>query len=229
MIKSYLMRMPRWGKRLLQVLADILLIWLSLWFTFVARLGWDVATVAMQMHAWMLWVAPLIAIPIFIPMGMYRAVVRYFDQEALITIFKSITASALVFTLIVYWQQTTSNQVVPRSYVLIYWIFSLALMGGLRLAMRAYLSGDVGATLANEALPFISNRQKKHLSRVAIYGAGAAGNQLLHALRMSNEIEPVAFLDDDESLHNRMIAGLLVYCYRYFKKLIVLTGIKNEL
>ncbi|GAC1033737.1 nucleoside-diphosphate sugar epimerase/dehydratase [Pseudomonas sp. No.21] len=46
---------------------------------------------------------------------------------------------------------------------------------------------------------------------VAIYGAGSAGNQLAAALRMGRAMRPVAFIDDDEGLVNRVIAGLKVY------------------
>ena len=45
---------------------------------------------------------------------------------------------------------------------------------------------------------------------MAIYGAGTAGNQLLAALRMGRVMRPVAFIDDDGDLANRVISGLQV-------------------
>ncbi|MDP1346282.1 nucleoside-diphosphate sugar epimerase/dehydratase, partial [Klebsiella pneumoniae] len=88
-----------------------------------------------------------------------------------------------------------SNQahVVPRSIVFIYWWLSLILVGGLRLAMRQYFLGDWFS--ASKHVPFAS--REDGLPRVAIYGAGAAGNQLVAALRMGRLMRPVAFIDDD--------------------------------
>ena len=45
---------------------------------------------------------------------------------------------------------------------------------------------------------------------VAIYGAGAAGTQLANALRQSRELHPVAFVDDNVSLHGLIISGIAV-------------------
>ncbi|GAB5446423.1 polysaccharide biosynthesis protein [Gymnodinialimonas sp.] len=45
---------------------------------------------------------------------------------------------------------------------------------------------------------------------VAVYGAGAAGIQLATALRQSEEVHPVTFVDDNPSLHGLIISGLSV-------------------
>jgi len=45
---------------------------------------------------------------------------------------------------------------------------------------------------------------------VAIYGAGAAGQQLAAMLRRAAEYHPVIFLDDATGLHGRMVEGLPV-------------------
>ncbi|MEM1150376.1 MAG: nucleoside-diphosphate sugar epimerase/dehydratase [Pseudomonadota bacterium] len=47
--------------------------------------------------------------------------------------------------------------------------------------------------------------------RVLIYGAGNTGTELAAALRMHHSIDPVAFVDDNASLHRLIIAGLPVY------------------
>jgi len=45
---------------------------------------------------------------------------------------------------------------------------------------------------------------------VAIYGAGAAGIQLVSALRKSREVEPAIFVDDNPALHGLVISGLKI-------------------
>ncbi len=46
---------------------------------------------------------------------------------------------------------------------------------------------------------------------VLIYGAGTTGVQLVQALKVHDEILPVAFVDDNTSLHGVTVAGLPVY------------------
>lgn len=43
---------------------------------------------------------------------------------------------------------------------------------------------------------------------VAVYGAGAAGIQLVSALRRSREVRPIVFIDDNAALSGVMVAGL---------------------
>lgn len=220
-MKQWLLHLPRRYKRLLQVSADIVLVWASLWLAFVIRVGFATSFIALDAHSWLFLAAPLVAIPIFIPLGMYRAVIRYIGTEALLTIFKAVTISALLLALLIYWRQTGGDVTVPRSYVLIYWVISLVTIGGLRLAMRAYFGGNLWSA-STVLLPFY--HQNLHLPKVAVYGAGAAGSQLVTALRMSKDLQPVAFIDDDPSLTKRTIAGLRVYDPKYIECMIKDTG-----
>jgi len=47
--------------------------------------------------------------------------------------------------------------------------------------------------------------------RVLIYGAGQTGVQLAAALRTDDTVEPVAFVDDNQTLHKVVVAGLPVF------------------
>jgi FlaA1/EpsC-like NDP-sugar epimerase len=46
---------------------------------------------------------------------------------------------------------------------------------------------------------------------VLIYGAGQAGAQLVAMLKISHHLRPVAFIDDNDSIHHQQINGLTVY------------------
>ena len=48
-------------------------------------------------------------------------------------------------------------------------------------------------------------------TRVAVYGAGAAGLQLISALKRSKEYAPILFLDDSSAMQGLIISGLAVY------------------
>lgn len=223
-MRLWLVSWPRRYKRLLQLSADVLICWVALWLAFWVRLGSDKLINPLGEHLWLFAAAPLIAIPIYIRSGMYRAVLRYLGNDALVTIFKAVTVSALLLALVVYWHKA-APAVVPRSLVFNYWWLSLVMAGGLRLLMRQYFMGDWFNVRA--AMSFSSKDDA--LPRVAIYGAGTAGNQLVAALRMGRSMRPVAFIDDDDSIATRVIAGLKVYKPKHIAQLINETGAQEIL
>ncbi len=224
-LRSRLLGLPRRHKRLIQVATDVMLVWFALWLAFVVRLGIDDLANPVRDHTWLFITAPIISIPLFIRFGLYRAVMRYFGNDALIAIIKAVTLSALILGFIIYWASNHQN-VVPRSITFNYWWLSLIMVGGLRLAMRQYFLGDWFAT-AVQHVPF-ANRDDG-LPRVAVYGAGSAGNQLVAALRMGKAMRPVAFIDDDASITDRVIAGLQVYQPEQLQRMIDDTGAEEIL
>lgn len=224
-LRSRLLGLPRRHKRLIQVATDVILVWFALWLAFLVRLGIDDLANPVRDHTWLFITAPIISIPLFIRFGLYRAVMRYFGNDALIAIIKAVTLSALILGFIIYWASNHQN-VVPRSITFNYWWLSLIMVGGLRLAMRQYFLGDWFAT-AVQHVPF-ANRDDG-LPRVAIYGAGSAGNQLVTALRMGKAMRPVAFIDDDASITDRVIAGLQVYQPEQLQRMIDDTGAEEIL
>ncbi|GAB7533011.1 nucleoside-diphosphate sugar epimerase/dehydratase [Pseudomonas sp. 3A(2025)] len=223
-LRAFLLALPRRQKRIIQVSTDVLLVWIALWASFLVRLGIDDLINPLEKHTWLFISAPVVAIPLFIRFGMYRAVMRYFGNDALIAIIKAVTLSALILGCMVY-AYSNHQQIVPRSIMFNYWWLSMVMIGGLRLAMRQYFLGDWFAAVQH--VPF-ANRDDG-LRKVAIYGAGAAGNQLVAALRMGRLMRPVAFIDDDESISNRVISGLQVYKPRHIQRMIEVTGAQEIL
>lgn len=223
-LRAYLVALPRRKKRLIQVGTDVFVVWAALWLAFVVRLGIDELVNPVRLHLWLFIAAPVIAIPLFIRFGMYRAVMRYFGNDALIAIIKAVSLSSLILGVVVYWYSNHQN-VVPRSIIFNYWWLSLIMVGGVRLAMRQYFMGDWFS--AAQHVPF-TNREDG-LPRVAIYGAGSAGNQLVAALRMGRVMRPVAFIDDDSSISERVISGLQVYKPKHIQRMIDATGAQEIL
>ncbi|MPQ66250.1 MULTISPECIES: nucleoside-diphosphate sugar epimerase/dehydratase [unclassified Pseudomonas] len=223
-IRAYLVGLPRRKKRVLQVLTDIVMVWAALWMAFVVRLGVGDLINPFTQHRWLFIAAPVVAIPLFIRFGLYRAVMRYFGNDALITIVKAVSLSALILGVVVY-LYSNHQVVVPRSIIFNYWWLSLVMVGGLRLAMRQYFLGDWFGTAQH--MPF-TNRDDG-LPKVAIYGAGSAGNQLVVALRMGRAMRPVAFIDDDSGIADRNIAGLQVYKPKHIQQMIDATGAQEIL
>jgi FlaA1/EpsC-like NDP-sugar epimerase len=223
-LRAHLVGLPRRQKRLIQVSADVVLVWVALWLAFVVRLGIDEMANPFIAHPWLFLIAPVVAIPLFIRFGMYRAVMRYFGNDALIAIIKAVSLSSLILGVIVYWYSNHQN-IIPRSIIFNYWWLSLIMIGGLRLAMRQYFLGDWFTAVQH--VPFTS--RDDGLPRVAIYGAGAAGNQLVAALRIGRAMRPVAFIDDDKGIAERIISGLHVYNPKQIQRMIDVTGAQEVL
>lgn len=223
-LRAMLVALPRRQKRIIQVSTDVCLVWFALWMAFVVRLGIDELVNPLETHTWLFISAPVIAIPLFIRIGMYRAVMRYFGNDALVAIIKAVSLSALILGVVVY-LYSNHQHVVPRSVMFNYWWLSLVMIGGLRLAMRQYFLGDWFS--AAQHVPFAT--RDDGLPKVAIYGAGAAGNQLVAALRMGRSMRPVAFIDDDDSISNRVISGLQVYKPKHIQQMIDVTGAQEIL
>lgn len=62
-IRALLLGLPRKYKRLIQVLTDVVLVWLALWAAFLVRLGIDEMINPVRMHFWLFIAAPIVAIP----------------------------------------------------------------------------------------------------------------------------------------------------------------------
>ena len=94
---------------------------------------------------------------------------------------------------------------------------------------KAYIFSDFRATLLSLSLSFlflITSRSSANIiltdkseKRVLIYGAGSAGIQLASALKVSKEMQPIAFLDKNPSLHGTYLGGIKVLHPRKLEKL----------
>lgn len=211
---KWFLSLSRVVKRLITLFVDVLLVLIILTLSFSMRLGewfWP--------HGDLLYLvlfAPLVAIPIFIKFGLYRAIVRYIGFKALWVIVQAVSLYSLVWGVIVL---LSGVQGVPRSVILINWILSMLLIGGSRI---------VGRWLFSNKKSHSENRFDKR-KKILVYGAGSAGIQLATALTYSHELNPVAFIDDEITLVNHQIMGLKVYPSDNLGELVTLMKIKEVL
>jgi FlaA1/EpsC-like NDP-sugar epimerase len=91
----------------------------------------------------------------------------------------------------------------PRSFWAIELLLSVAILGGVRFAIRA--ASDMAPASARVA----AGDQRATL----LYGAGRAGSLMARSAQRypSSGVMPVGFLDDDPGLHGEIIAGLRVF------------------
>ena len=180
------------------MLIDSFVVILTLLASFSTRLGsWYIPNSDL---VWVIFGAPIIAIIIFIRFGLYRSVTRYASFYALWTILQAVSLYALVWGVVAFMSAVDG---IPRSIMIINWIFLLFAIGGTRMFARWLLTRKID--LKN------SLKTDGNIKNVLIYGAGDAGIQLAAALKPSFEYSPVGFIDDLKELQGSNIGGLEVY------------------
>jgi FlaA1/EpsC-like NDP-sugar epimerase len=191
MLKLFL-SLSRLQKQFIAACSDLLflplMLILAIWMRF------DVVNVELIKQFWILLVAaPLIAIPIFIRLGLYRAVIRFVDQKIVLVVVYGVTLTVFaLLALAVYFK----IGILSRAVFGIFWISAVLYMLASRFTARAYL-----LKLSNQ----------HHAIRVAIYGAGRTGAQVAKAFRVSTDFLPLFLIDDNQELQGTTIAGLQVY------------------
>ena len=180
------------AKRLVVVAVDVVLSVLAVWCAMYLRLDQVGMPVAQQGLVYLL--APMLAVPIFIRFGLYRAIFRYTGLAALATTAKAVglyTAFFLSSLLLARWEG------VPRTVGLIQPLIFLVLVGGSRAVARFWLAGWSGKARHTEG-------------RLLIYGAGEAGVQTASALGVGRRFVLLGFIDDDARKVGRSINGVSI-------------------
>ncbi|EIC29679.1 MULTISPECIES: polysaccharide biosynthesis protein [Methylomicrobium] len=206
---------PRSRKALILIGADVVFAVLALWSAFSLR--WGILFVPRNIEWTLIAVAPMLAVPIFIRLGLYRAIIRYIEIKALWTIVQAVALyagafAAIYFLPFIFYESGIRN--LPRTVPILNWLIMTLLVGSSRFFARWWL-GDTYARLGG-GHKFSLQPKKK----VLIYGAGSGGVQLASALSLGREFEPVAFIDDDSSLHKHKIHGLRIYPFSALSYLI---------
>ncbi len=201
---TYVLSLPRLSKRLIAIGTDTALCLITVWIAYYLRTG-----VFHALHSGVLTamcVSVLLAIPIFILSGLYRAVFRYEGFSAAVAIVQAMVIYGIFYVLIftvIGWDK------VPRTVGFIQPVLlavGVALTRGL---VRLFLGGEYQMRVRESKLP-----------RVIIYGAGDAGRQLLMALEAGRAMRVVAFVDDDRKLQGCVINGITVYSPKRLARLI---------
>ncbi|MBO2550354.1 polysaccharide biosynthesis protein [Shewanella algae] len=196
---QFLFSLKRPYKRIVSVAVDSVFLILAFWFALFVRL--DSVAIVSKGQYWLLiaLVCP-VSILAFIRLGLYRAVLRYLGSQAMMAIVAGVILSTLAMVTLAYFLSVD----LPRTVPFIYASFALVFVGGARALMRSM----VGSGLNRRGEPVI------------IYGAGVSGRQTAIALAQSHEYHPVAFVDDDISLHGINMQGLYVHSPSILRKLI---------
>lgn len=210
---KWLIARSRYVKRGMTVLFDVVVLNFSLWLAFSLRLGelyWPEADVKL-----LFFMAPFVAVPVFIRLGLYRAIIRYIGFHSLWVVVKAVSLYALLLSAMVL---LINIEAVPRSVHIINWLVALMMIGGSRMIVRWWLAG-VFSTASND----------KAGRKFVIYGAGSAGVQLMEQLKMRSDLQVVGFIDDEASLHRRQLGDIKVHPFSHLSYLVEHKGVTDVL
>jgi FlaA1/EpsC-like NDP-sugar epimerase len=179
----------RRSKQLVMVLSDVVAMPAALWTAFALHTG--TANAAFDASNWLYGATLLFTVPVFVRLGLYRAVIRFLGIQAALAIALGVTVSTISLVLI---NRFLIEAPVPISVFAIYFALAVLYVGASRFGARELLRlGNVGA------------------EPVVIYGAGSAGAQLCSSLLTSQHFRPQAFVDDNVKSQGARLCGLHVY------------------
>jgi FlaA1/EpsC-like NDP-sugar epimerase len=137
--------------------------------------------------------AALVTLPIFIRLGLYRAVIRFLGHRAVFVVTLAVASSAVLLALL---GAIFKIPALAASTVTIFAALALFYVASSRILVRYYL---------------LTRYLQPTVARVVIYGAGEAGARLSAVLTTTRALDPLAFVDDSEHLHGRSVNGIKVH------------------
>ena len=186
-------------KRIITLCIDSLFIVLAFWLALIVRL--DSLEPLKQAQNWLL-LALLTPVSLyaFISLGLYRAVLRYMNSQAIWAIVLGTVITTVSLVLLAFFMGVD----IPRTMPFIFAWLCLLTVGGARVLVRA----------------LIGKMTTSKKESVIIYGAGSAGRQLATALGAGPEYFVSAFIDDDVTKHGSIIQGIPVVEFKGIYELV---------
>ncbi|KGH46510.1 capsular biosynthesis protein [Acinetobacter idrijaensis] len=187
-----LVESPRSAKLAFLVILDFCIFPILIWLCYAIRQFDLGAEVVPNIPFGSVWVSAIAVFMLFI-CGVYRFIVRTFNEFFIVKLGLATILSVIGLYLLAY----GTHAFIPTSIPLMFGFMMFAWIwfsrGVIRFIVQSYLKSGV---------------PKK---RIAIYGAGYAGQQVAATLNRSNEHLPILFIDDDPSLNGQNIGGIQVY------------------
>jgi FlaA1/EpsC-like NDP-sugar epimerase len=186
---SRVLQCSRWQKRAIMMVADALVLPVLLWGAYALRFS---TLQPVVQDTWLFVVAALTSVAMLYVCGFYRSILRYLGSEAAWSIVTGMSASVITLAAMSYMVPAE----VPRSIFVIYWLLGTMYLGASRFLARRFLFRVMAGYLNRE--------------RVAVFGAGEAGAQLVAALQSGRELNPVLVVDDDPGKQGSLLCGVPV-------------------
>jgi FlaA1/EpsC-like NDP-sugar epimerase len=190
-LKIFFLHRSRSQKRLIMIALDAVMLPVLLWIAL--SLGNNTFIVPVLEEIILYFLPVVIFFPILIKTGLYKSVLRGFQNKTIINILIATLVSTLGWAMIT---KLIGFSILTKSSVILYWLSTFTYMAGSRLLFQYWLYGD--------------KKNRDQSKRVYIYGAGVAGTQLAGLLADDNSYSVEGFIDDDASLRGWNISGMNV-------------------
>ena len=181
-------------RQFLAMVVDVLCAWLALFLAISLREDRWILPHVDQTVTYLL--APLLAIPIMVKFGLYRAIFRYTGFSAMVTTMQAIAVYGVIFCCYVVFVGNPTH--VPRSVGALQPILFLLLIGG----NRAFIRG---------LFMYTGSQDMRQRGRLLIYGAGETGIQTAAAIHSTRNYTLIGFVDNDPVKIGRSINGVEVW------------------
>ncbi|MCO8048551.1 polysaccharide biosynthesis protein [Acinetobacter towneri] len=183
---------PRAAKLAFLMVLDFCVFPVLLWLCYAIRQFDLGAEVVPNLAFGSVWASVIAVVSLFI-FGVYRFIVRTYSELFMVKLGLGTSLTVAGLYALAYFTDAFIPTSIPLMFGFLMFAWVWFSRGFIRFIVRSYLQADV---------------QKK---RVAIYGAGNAGQQIAAALYNSDEHLPVLFIDDDPSLSGQQLGRLKVY------------------
>ena len=178
-------------KRIILLIVDGILLWLSF---LISCLVYDEKLLGPQFKNLIQFI-PLLYVVIFLInnfLGQYKIISRFFDN---VMIYKNLLNNFFGISIFYFFISFSKNNVPPIAIGILIWMFFSTSITLSRIFIKQLIS----------RLKFKENEKKL---KIAIYGAGSAGAQLLSSLSLNNKYQVVVIFDDDRNLWGRSLNGV---------------------
>ncbi|HMV06743.1 MAG TPA: polysaccharide biosynthesis protein, partial [Accumulibacter sp.] len=115
MLRRFL-ALPRKQKQFVAMAADYVLLVLAFWSALVVR--FETLRPDLDGYGWQMLAAPVLAIPVFVRLGLYRAVVRFMEGTVVFVVAGGVTVSVLLLAAGI---ALTHTPGLSRGVLAIYW------------------------------------------------------------------------------------------------------------
>jgi len=199
-----LFRKSVFKRRAFFFISDILLVSFAMYVSFWLRFNGVIPDHYLNSLPYFILLALFLKLTFLVVLNLYDISWRFVSLEELIKVFKALSLGSLALGMALFLLRTSMPfraSPFPRSILLVDYIFSLILIGSLRISKRFLLEG-FKSTL----------KLKKEKARILVVGAGRAGEQIIREMirNKNSNYFPIGFVDDDPAKKRIKIHGIKV-------------------
>jgi FlaA1/EpsC-like NDP-sugar epimerase len=190
----------------MMIFSDAVFFTMAFFLAYLLRFEFKITSFEQQqIQRILVWLVPF-KLLMFFAYGLYRGIWRYTSIKDFWYLAQaSLLSTLLIMAIILY---RFRFQDFSRAVFLMDGVLTFLLTGGLRMFIRYYFQSQARTNFVQ-----FSQKQKKHIKKVLIIGAGDAGEKILREISDNPQLtyQVVGFLDDNLQKQGRTVHGVPVF------------------